>query len=255
MSLWEFIDKLTRQKRWGTIGALFVFLIISPLLVVSGGVFIVHLFWPGGVEIVPSAGSIKLLQENRQYKMQLVHPYGWQSTDVELESGQTADISSGGMVTVGYVELFWDNFSYRASNRCIEVEGRFARPVPDCVLARTEEKPPPKVKWPWVGPAGYDPEMYKDPRYEWAPFEGERAKGAMVEGIPHGVLVGVIRPKGQILSPDETVPRGEVYELGKTSIITANTNGVLWVGVNDSGPYFHDNLGFFSLTITTRVTR
>jgi hypothetical protein len=187
--------------------------------------------------------------------MQLVHPFGWQTTDVEFESGQSANISSGGMVTVGYVEQFWDNFSYRAGDHCIEVKGRFARPMPDCVVARTEAKPPPDVKWPWVGPAGYDPEMYKKPRYEWAPFKGERAKGAMVEGIPHGTLVGVIRPKGQILSPDEAVPKSEVYELGKTTSMTAKTEGVLWVGVNDGGPYFHDNLGFFSLTITTQATR
>jgi hypothetical protein len=77
----------------------------------------------------------------------------------------------------------------------------------------------------------------------------------MVEGIPHGTLVGVIRPKGQILSPDEAVPKSEVYELGKTTSMTAKTEGVLWVGVNDGGPYFHDNLGFFSLTITTQATR
>lgn len=253
MSLWAFIERLTRENRWGTIGALFALATLS-LIIASGVVaFIAHYFWPGGIEIIPNAGSIKLLQENRQYKMQLVHPYGWQNTDVEFESGQTADISAGGRVTVGYIEQFWDNFSYRAGDRCIEVHGRFARPMPDCIAARSADRPSPNIKWPWVGPAGYDLEIYKDPRYKWVSIKGD--KPPMVEGIPHGLLVGVIRPKGQPLEPDDNVPRSEVFELGKTSTITANTNGVLWVGVNDGGAYFHDNLGFFSLTITTRATQ
>ena len=253
MSLWAFIELLTREKRWGTIVLLFALASFSLIVVCSAGAFIAHYFWPGGVEIVPSAGSIKLLQENRQYKMQLVHPFGWQTTDVEFEAGQTGTISAGGMVTVGYLEQFWDNFGYRAGEHCIEVRGRFARPVPDCIPPRSEDNAPPNVKWPWVGPAGYDLSIYNDPRYKWVAHPGD--KPPMVFGVPHAALVGVIRPKGQTLAPDEPVPKSEVYELGKTSTITANTNGILWVGVNDGGPYFHDNLGFFSLTVTTQVPR
>lgn len=255
MSLWAFIEQLTREKRWGTIAALFGLATFSLTSVVGAGAFIANHFWAGGIEIVPSAGSIKLLQENRQYKMQLVHPYGWQTTDIEFESGQTGIISAGGMVTVGYLEQFWDNFAHRAGERCIEVRGQFARPMAECTVERSDAKPLAKAKWPWVGPAGYSPEMYEDPRYQSSPFKGERAQRAMVEGTPHGTLVGVIRPKGQTLSTDETVPKNEVYELGKTSTITAKTAGVLWVGVNDSGSYFHDNLGFFSLTVSTQATR
>jgi hypothetical protein len=253
MSLWAFIELLTRQKRWGTIASLFALTSATLIVVVSATAFIANHFWPGGVEIVPSAGSIKLLQENRQYKMQLVHPFGWQTTDVEFEAGQAGTISAGGMVTVGYLEQFWDNFAYRAGEQCLAVEGHFARPLPDCIPQRSEDKSLPNVKWPWVGPAGYSLEIYKDPRYKWIASPGD--KPPMVYGVPHGALVGVIRPKGQMLAPDEAVSKSEVYELGKTSTITANTNGVLWVGVNDGGPYFHDNLGFFSLTVSTQAPR
>ena len=63
MSLWEFIEKLTRENRWRTIGALFALATLS-LIIVSGVVaFIAHYLWPGGIEIIPSAGSIKLLQK------------------------------------------------------------------------------------------------------------------------------------------------------------------------------------------------
>jgi hypothetical protein len=253
MSLWAFIELLTRQKRWGTIASLFALASASLIVVVGAGGFIASSFWPGGVEILPSAGSIKLLQENRQYKMLLVHPFGWQTTDVEFEAGQTGTISAGGMVTVGYLEQFWDNFAYRAGEKCIEVRGDFARPLADCIPKRSQDKPPPNVKWPWVGPAGYSLDIYNDPRYQWVTLPGDKAP--MVYGLPHGELVGIIRPKGQMLAPDEAVSKSEVYELGKTSTITANTNGVLWVGVNDGGPYFHDNLGFFSLTVSTQAPR
>lgn len=167
--------KAHSEKRWGTIGALFALTTLSLIMLSDVVALIAHYFWPGGVEIIPSAGSIKLLQENRQYKMQLVHPFGWQNTEVEFESGQTANISAGGMVTVGYVEQFWDNFSYRAGDRCIEVRGRFARPIADCIAARSEEEPAPNIKWPWVGPAGYDLEIYKDPRYKWVSLKGDQS--------------------------------------------------------------------------------
>ena len=252
MSLWAFIDKLTRERRWGTIGLLFGLVTLSLTLVVGVGALVVGNFWPGGLEIVPSEGSIKLLQENRQYKMQLVHPFGWQSTDVEFESGQTAIVSSGGMVTVGYLEEFWNNFAARAGEQCIEVKGQFARPLAECMVEARSQM---KEKWRWIGPAGYPPEMYDDPRYLASPFKGERAYRAMVEGLPHGILVGVIRPRGQTIPYDETIHRSEVYELGKTSSITAKTGGVLWVGVNDSVSYLRDNLGFFSLTISTQAPK
>ena len=184
--------------------------------------------------------------------MLLVHPFGWQSTDVDFQAGQTAQVSSGGKVTVGYIEDLWEGLNYRAGERCIEVNGKYGRLLKDCLVGVKGAEPEPR--WPWVGPEGYKPEMYLDPKYNGASFSGPTQQ-MLVDGIPHGALVGVIRPRGQPLSPSQTVPSADVYELGRVPAITAKEAGVLWVTINDSGPYLHDNLGYFSLTISTQVKK
>ena len=252
MSLWGLLYRLIKEKGLRAIVVLVGGLLLTVLFAMAAGFWIVSYFWQGGVEIEPSSGSIKLLQANREYRMLLVHPFGWQSTDVDFQAGQTAQISAGGKVTVGYIEDLWEGLNNRAGERCVEIDGKYGRFLKDCLVGAKGDEPEPR--WPWVGPEGYKPEMYRDPKYNGAAYSGASQK-MLVDGIPHGALVGIIRPRGQPLSPSQSVPAADVYELGRVPSITAKEPGVLWVTVNDSGPYLHDNLGYFSLTISTQTRK
>ena len=98
MSLWGLAYRLISESRWRPIlGLAFTFLLIVLAVTVAGSLIVSH-FWPGGVEIQPSSGSIKLLQNKREYRMLLVHPFGWQSTDVDFEAGQMAEVSAGPII-------------------------------------------------------------------------------------------------------------------------------------------------------------
>jgi len=96
-----------------------------------------------------------------------------------------------------------------------------------------------------VGPDGYDPDMYKDPRYKDTGF----LAGMLVNGIPHGKLIGYIAPEGQQLLPNQNVPYEDVQQLGARSTTAANRDGVLWIAVNDAVGYLDDNIGYFMVTI------
>jgi hypothetical protein len=111
----------------------------------------------------------------------------------------------------------------------------------------------PIPKWPWIGPEGYDENMYTFDRYKNTPIIGDGAKGILALGVPHGRLIGYISPMGHNLSYDDTFDKREILELGSvtgTTKVKADRDGMLWLAVNDGGKYIHDNLGYFVVSVS-----
>jgi len=185
----------------------------------------------------------------------LVHPFGWQPTNVEVKKDKEFKVTAAGRVSVGYPEYLLELLKWRGGDNCFVLRANRVTIVPSC-LGDVRGKPPFDPRWPWVGFEGLGRQLYNEPRYLSSQFDNylkPAPDGMLVSGFTHGTLVGCIRPRNQELKYDKIVDPSEAYRLVSDSgsgSVKPLSDGLLWVAVDDSAMYLDDNQGFYIVTIT-----
>lgn len=228
-------------------------LILLALFLVVGFVIIIRLKMESVSEIDVMSGKV-LFQKSFDGKSEyltIVHPQGWQDTDIMVKKGDHIKIVSGGKITVdlaGIVETV---------NKRKEIEKKYETKAH---LDRTSEEPTQcpelyytqqekdslKFNRGWIGPDGYDEPFTK---------QSFRARGRR-RILPEknlGMLLGAINTGGK--HPEKT----QTFSIGTgLNDFVAPADGYLWFVINDdtndydptnTDLFFGDNLGFFWVKI------
>lgn len=175
--------------------------------------------------------------------MLLVHPYGWQSTNMSVRKGEKIKFAASGRVSVGYLEHLWHLAGVRAQGPCVgPAQGETDLvPLAGCVFGPARDLKP--HKWRFRGPDGFDP----GPK--------ERA-GLLFPGAGFGELVGVVLPSGNrpLAEALNATEAKNAFAIGSGADIRIPDAGVLWLAVNDSPDYVGDNVGQFLVTAARTKT-
>jgi hypothetical protein len=284
---WQFSDDVSKAPP-ATIAALMYLLITAhfrrfvAVMVTFGAAFGVSAQLVGALfqpKVLVTGNGVELHTEfgKRQYQ-QVIHPFGWQDTGIQLERGDRLSVLASGLATVGYLEYQWDYLSFRLSQGCLVVNGGYVQAMttlgttPAKAPSRLRRKQEPCVffsrsqpkavqwpadgeaeKWPWRPASGLETGRYGDPRYASDRPEKESDWLAIPQSarIAHGRLVGYLAETTQTLKPTVQVTGERVIDLADWKAEDAvERSGKLWVAINDSRTHLHDNLGFFVLTVT-----
>lgn len=192
----------------------------------------------------------------KEISVAIIHPQGWQDTDIPVKKGDRIKITAGGKVTVdlaGIVETV---------NKRKELEKKYEKAVP---LRRASEdmkdipesyysepeKESLKFNRGWVGPNGYEESFTKQS------FRA-RHKLKILPDKNLGMLLGAVNISGQLPEKSQAFPIG----LGVNDFVVP-ADGVLWFTVNDDinndtairDLFFGDNIGFFWVKVEVDRTR
>jgi hypothetical protein len=179
----------------------------------------------------------------------IVHPQGWQDTDIEVKEHQLMTFKAGGQIQVdvnGLVEqarqrAVWEQL-LRQPPTSLNPDSEADTNIPEDHFTpqQVAQMKDERLYRPWTGPNGYPPQVRA-----W------RARNARLIGrdAPLGALLGQVR------GPDGS--RSDIFIIGAGGAghaIPAAKDGTLWVTVNDVGSdntvpllFFRDNVGFFWL--------
>lgn len=190
--------------------------------------------------------------ENRSEYLIIVHPQGWQKTDIPVRAGDRIEFKAGGSITVdvnGIAERtkkrheFEDKyFKEKSLNKASEDQSM----APETYF-NDEEREALRLRRGWVGPAGYEVDL-TDQSF------AARKPRRLLPKERLGALVGAIK-EGKDKSPE----RSDAFLVGTEQTRTSEGNGELWFNVNDvlndNDPknidlFYSDNVGFFWVKVT-----
>jgi hypothetical protein len=237
---------------WALVTAIF-----SSCLGVTGLVYIIVARQSGLVGIDLHIGPAHVVLTTVDHSVKgttmltvIVHPNGWQASQLRVMKGQRFAFVVGGRVNVdlsGTVALgmLRQTLEAQESRRSLRFAGsaRLRQPPEDALsMGDIELLSDPKKFRPWNGPNGYDPPTA---------VSRARASRRALPNAPLGALIGQFRNgdcSGQATAP---------FFIGERAVdLEAPCSGVLWLCVNDvvfpADPdlYFEDNVGFFVVTIS-----
>ncbi len=243
----DFLDGLvTDPKRWlGLIG----FLACLSVMVMLLGFAFTKLFGVSAKEVQLGQATSVIFESvergtrNRELLV-LVHPQGWQKTDIRVESGDHLSFNAEGSVNIDLAGII-ANVQHR-----LQLEDEIAKKN-NIIRTPTEKRVPEDFFSPeqrqslqldraWIDPYGFKNESYVN-------WPGRRDRRVLPENNPGGLIAA-------IKTGSEDFPtRPETFFVGRTRKRDATTGGSLWFTVNDiqyNDPanrnlFFNDNVGLF----------
>jgi antitoxin (DNA-binding transcriptional repressor) of toxin-antitoxin stability system len=222
---------------------------LSVLSFIVGSLVIQRLKIESVSEVDLSSGKIlfKTTFGGKSEYVTIIHPQGWQDTDIQVKKGEHIKITSGGKITVdlaGIVETV---------QRRKEIEKKYERSkglqrtseapeqIPELYFSDQEKKSL-KFNRGWVGPNGYV-DLFTKQSFR------ARAKRKLLPDKNLGMLLGAVNTGNQYPA------KGQIFPIGTgLNDFLAPDDGYLWFVVNDdtndydpTNPdlFFGDNLGFF----------
>jgi hypothetical protein len=187
---------------------------------------------------------------DRKEYVTIVHPQGWQDTDIRVRKGDHIKIAAGGKITVDLAGITETVGKRKELEKKYEKDKHLVRDsedpknVPENYYS-DEEKESLKFNRGWIGPNGYAA------RFTNQSFRA-RARLKILPEENLGKLLGAVHTGSE--DPDKT----QVFPIGAgLSDLIAPADGDLWFAINDNiyddsairDLFFGDNIGFFWVKI------
>lgn len=249
-------DFLTALLDWKK--ALVALVFVALLATILVGVYGVAIVWvPRTFGVAKSDFKIGSMQSSVLFQSEdddktnyltMVHPQGWQDTDIKVVAGQMLTFRAGGRIQVDVNSLVeqarlradWEQ-KLRKPRGPLDPDSTDPVNIPEDRFSpeQREQLRDARVFRPWTGPQGYPSSVRA-----WKARDVRFVKPQS----PLGALLGSI---GSDPNAHESV-----FVIGTGGVHPAERDGTLWVTVNDvtsdaSVPelFFRDNVGFFWLKV------
>jgi hypothetical protein len=187
----------------------------------------------------------------------------WQNTEIQLHEGDEVSVEISGRVSPGALQGLVKLEAQRTKFQEV-MKGTMTRQDYYAQLGT--------IVWPYTGPEGYSPEWYHepnkqkvlsdDPLYQEHDFY-RKDPYLTVRGLPHNVVVGMIRGAGEPKPRSATLEQpgydyADPHDQQQLICLSSNRypirfeaqrSGELWVVINDVDEVRWDNTGLFFLKV------
>ena len=251
----DFLDNLlTDPKRWLGLFMLLGSLSLMALLI---SWLVTRFFGVSATEIRLGPESSRVVFEsvekgtaNREILV-LVHPQGWQKTDIDIEPGNHLLFKAEGSVNIDLAGIIDDvqlrgKFENEVAAKYKLIRTPAEKRVPEDFFSAEQRQRLQLVRG-WIDPDGFKNSSY-------ASWPGRRERRILPDENAGGLLAALKTSSGEVPLKSET------FFVGRTQRFVASARGTLWFTVNDvhssdgGNPnlFFNDNVGLFWVKV--RIT-
>jgi len=218
-----------------------------------------------GLRVELDSNTNLIFDDSKLFQRYLLHPRGWQDTELKLDINDKVVIKADGSINIGMgriAKATIDRYAlakeYTDKDKGFEYED-FPKKVKERLTYR----------YPWVGPKGLDPELIDNPEIKnkvrgWG--EKQLFKGTPKSPVNFGQLIAMIVPEDDLGKFQNAIPSTNIsyikydwWPIGNSTVehtVTKSGGNLLFI-INDSisndslanQMLWMDNIGFLSAQI------